>query len=94
MMTKLAVFYHVFPCEPHAWETMYQEQMGAVWLSGLYDSLDYFYIGVNGDPSLIKAPAKAVVIENINKTEETNTLEALHTCTLNTTEAAEHKQEV
>ena len=79
MMTKLAVFYHVFPCEPHAWEAMYQEQMGAVWLSGLYDSLDYFHIGVNGDPSLIKAPAKAVVIENTNKTEETNTLEALHT---------------
>lgn len=72
---NLALFYHVYPGD--GWEEMYQEQLGALLTSNLYEQLSHFHIGFNGSLDLLAVPERAVAVENQNKQEETNTLEAL-----------------
>jgi len=72
---KLGIFYHVYPGEN--WEYMFQEQIGALHLSGLIDEYPHFHIGFNGDVSLLPLAVRGFSKENQNKQEETDTLRAL-----------------
>jgi hypothetical protein len=44
--SKIAIFYHVY--QVHNWPKVFEEQIGNLQYSGLYDEADYIHIGING----------------------------------------------
>lgn len=72
---KIAVFYHVLQNDISAF--IYQQQINRLFVSGLINEVDHFYIGVNGNQEMFYIPPKAKVVYNQNWKEETETLIAL-----------------
>ena len=80
-MKKLAIFYHVYPGTN--WEEIFQSQIGALLVSGLFHAATHIHLGINGDSDIIPSffageYPQIVVKENDNKFEETDTLRALY----------------
>ena len=72
---KLALFYHVYPGGD--WEYIFQEQIGALHLSGLWYELDHIHIGLNGSIDSLPETVREYAVENENKKEETDTMRSL-----------------
>ena len=53
---------------------IYQQQLHRLYTSGLIQAADYIHFGVNGDQELFNIPDNAVVKQNENWKEETETL--------------------
>jgi glycosyltransferase involved in cell wall biosynthesis len=47
---KIAIFYHL--AQLNDWEMLYQEQMQALIVSGLYDQCEFIHVGINGTEPL------------------------------------------
>jgi len=75
---KLAIFYHVAQLNDWRWKLLYQNQIHSIVFSGLYDSLNYFYVGINGDEPLPETLPKIIYGYNKNKISEADTLKTLH----------------
>lgn len=69
---KIAIFYHIAQMGLGAF--IYQQQLHRLYTSGLIESADYIHFGVNGDQELFSIPKGAVVKQNQNWKEETETL--------------------
>jgi hypothetical protein len=69
---KIAIFYHIGQIGLGAF--VYQQQLHRLYASGLINAADYIHFGVNGDQELFNVPDKAVVKQNQNWKEETETL--------------------
>lgn len=69
---KIAIFYHIAQIGMGAF--IYQQQLHRLYTSGLIQAADYIHFGVNGDQELFNVPDKAVVKQNQNWKEETETL--------------------
>lgn len=69
---KIAIFYHIGQIGLGAF--IYQQQLHRLYTSGLIEAADYIHFGVNGDQELFNAPSKAIVKQNQNWKEETETL--------------------
>ena len=69
---KIAIFYHVAQIGIGAF--IYQQQLHRLYTSGLIEVADYIHFGVNGDQELFNIPSKAIVKQNRNWKEETETL--------------------
>jgi hypothetical protein len=72
---KIAIFYHIAQMGLGAF--IYQSQIHRLYTSGLIQVADYIHFGVNGDQELFNVPDKAVIIQNQNWKEETETMIAL-----------------
>lgn len=72
---KIAIFYHIAQIGLGAF--IYQSQLHRLYVSGLIDAADYIHFGVNGDKNLFNVPHKAIIKENSNWKEETETLISL-----------------
>ena len=69
---KIAIFYHIAQMGLGAF--IYQQQLHRLYTSGLIEFADYIHFGVNGDQELFSIPKGAVVKQNQNWKEETETL--------------------
>ena len=69
---KIAIFYHIAQMGMSAF--IYQQQVHRLYTSGLIEAADYIHFGVNGDQELFNVPDKAIVKQNKNWKEETETL--------------------
>lgn len=69
---KIAIFYHIAQMGMGAF--IYQQQLHRLYTSGLIQVADYIHFGMNGDQELFNVPSKAVVKQNQNWKEETETL--------------------
>tara|TARA_R110000868_G_scaffold227546_2_gene480532 strand:+ start:4466 stop:5092 length:627 start_codon:yes stop_codon:yes gene_type:complete len=72
---KIAIFYHIAQMGMSAF--IYQQQLHRLYTSGLIDSADYIHFGVNGYQELFNVPDKAIIKQNSNWEEETDTLISL-----------------
>ena len=84
---KFAVFYHLHVNEPESWQTMYQAQMGALWLTGVADAAQDVFICINGDMDQVAGPPNAICTQNPPSQEETPTLRKLHAWCLDNPDA-------
>ena len=75
---KLAVFYHVAQLNGQKWKLLYQQQIHNIVFSGLYDSIDYFSVGVSGNDPLPEVLPKMQVEINRDHILEADTLKRLH----------------
>jgi hypothetical protein len=78
-MKKIAIFYHVYQIGD--WERIYTEQIIRLQQSGLFDTADYIFVGVNGDQPMPFNLAKINKIhKNTNKDQSTEyvTIKALY----------------
>ena len=69
---KIAIFYHIGQIGLGAF--VYQQQLHRLYTSGLINAADHIHFGVNGEQELFNIPSKAVVKQNQNWKEETETL--------------------
>lgn len=69
---KIAIFYHIAQIGLGAF--IYQQQVHRLYSSGLMKAADYIHFGVNGDQELFNVSDKAVIKQNQNWKEETETL--------------------
>ena len=74
---KFAIFYHLFVNEPEHWQTIYQSQMGTLWLTGLADAAQDVFICCNGDMDQVAGPPGAICLQNPSSNDETPTLRKL-----------------
>ena len=74
---KIAIFYHVGQIGD--WAPIYQSQVHRLYASGLIQKASHIHFGVNGDQKLFSVPETAVIQNNNNKKEETDTLISLKT---------------
>jgi hypothetical protein len=69
---NLVCFYHVWQIP--GWELLYQQQIMALYTSGLYDKLDNIYVCCNGQEKLPFETSKIILRFNNNYENENDTL--------------------
>jgi hypothetical protein len=72
---KIIVFYHVWQIS--GWELLFQQQIMALYSSGLYDKIDNIYICLNGEEKLPFYFDKFIVLQNKNLHNESDTLNSM-----------------
>ena len=75
MNEKIVIFYHVY--QGRGWKKIVRDQLDLIRSSGLYSVCERIFIGLSGDRPL-PLDSKITVTQNKNRTDERDTLLALH----------------
>lgn len=74
-MSNIHVFYHVYQAQN--WELIYQQQIHALYLSGLIKHIKQLHIGVVGSEKLFGYPENTIITYHSENKEEADTLKMI-----------------